>query len=225
MQGRTCMKSRERKAHTDDRFWRVKKNMIFIRYPIVQRDMFMFLCARAHTHISSTFYFTLFACILCPVLSQHRIADERSLPANSQCFQPQPNIVKRDLCVGVASSKNAIRCEKRKKQNTRRRQSAAEAATAAAATANTTYSKQICFAGNYDNSCLVRFPSLPLCCCFFPPPSCRCRRRRRRVPMHLSAHHFGTSALRRDLFVSCKRQACARASALAIYKNQRDEID
>lgn len=65
-------------------------------------------------------------------------------------------------------------------------------------------------------SCAISFFAFLLL--LFPPPSCRCRRRRRRVPMHLSAHHFGTSALRRDLFVSCKRQACARASALAIYK-------
>lgn len=185
--------------------------------------MFMFLCSQnAHTfpRLFISLYFLEFCAPFNASIGSLMwcVVNACCQPTAIQCSQPQPNIVKRDLCVGVVSE-NAIWCEKRKK--TRRRQSAAEAATAAA-TAKTTYSKQICFAGNYDNSCLVRFPSLPFCC--FLHRRRRCRRGRR-----VSQCIFQRIISERVHFVAIYsflvNDRRARASVRAMYKNQRDEID
>lgn len=146
----------------DSHIWKGKSEKwaqmigIFIRYPIVPRDMFMYFHALALALALAHTFLLLFRFLrVCAVPSRHnRIGSVEwmcSLLA-ARTASLQPNIVKTrfvskflcatELCGSCKHTTSAV-------------------SSRSSDSKNNIFEKQICFAGNYDNSCLVQFPSLP----------------------------------------------------------------
>lgn len=124
-----------------------------------------------HTHTLTHFVFICrrvgwVGAVLCQHQRSQRLAAH---PQRKRYSLPQPNIVKTRFVFRVLPEKQracggniVVTWPKHAAVSSRSSSNSSR-------TTRTTYSKQICFAGNYDNSCLVQFPSLPFSFLFTAP--------------------------------------------------------